>query len=84
MNTEVEIEPPGLDFDEDDDGEPYTTVHVAIIEMDGTRRAGYGGVPGDATDETMAAALVDALYAVAASRGPGLTTALKLRLEQAR
>lgn len=85
MNTDVEIEPPGLGFDEDDDdGEPYTAVHVAVIEADGTRRAGYGGAPGNADDDAVAAVLVDALHAVAASRGPGLSAAVNRKLKEAR
>lgn len=82
MNTiETEIEPPDLDEDEEG-GDPYTTVHVAIVESDGTRRAGYGGSPGNADDDTVAAVIVDAVRAVAASRGPGLVAALDRRLRE--
>lgn len=85
MQIDTEIEPPGLDLDEEDDGgEPYTAVHVAIIEADGTRRAGYGGAPGTADDEAVASVLVDAIHAVAAARGPGLSAALARRLKEPR
>ena len=75
-----DIEPPGLDTDEDDDGDPYTGVHITIVEHDGTRRAGYGGIPGNASDTDVAAALTAGLRAVAASRGPGLVRAVRAQL----
>lgn len=83
MDLQTEIEPPGLDLDEDDDGEPYVGVHVALIEHDGTRRAGYGGIPASADDpDTVAAALIDALVGVAATRGPELHAAVARRIRR--
>lgn len=78
-DVETEIEPPGLDFD-DDDGHDSTVVHVAVVELDGTRRAGYASVPGDASDDDLADCLVAALRGAAACRGPGLVAALNRRL----
>lgn len=76
-DIETEIEPPGLDFDEDDDDDEGVSAYVGVTEMDGTRRAGYGHTPGDATDTEVATMLVDCLVAAAAARGPGLSEAVR-------
>lgn len=81
-SVDVEIEPPGLPVDEDDDGEPYTAVHVLIGEHDDTRRAGYCAVPGNGSDADVADCMLAALRAVAAARGPGLVAALEQRLQK--
>lgn len=80
IDVETDIEPPGLDSDEGGDGPPYVTVHVALVESDGTRRAGYAGVPVDSTDDGLADAMIACLRGAAAMRGPGLVAAVERRL----
>lgn len=79
-DVETEIEPPGLDLDEDDGDRDGVSVHVGLFEVDGTRRAAYALVPGDATDDDLAAALVDCLFGAAACRGPSLAEAVARQL----
>lgn len=80
IHVETVVEPPGLDHLTEDDGDPYICVHAALIEADGTRRAGYAGVPADATDAELVDALVACVRGVAAMRGPGLVAAVEGRL----
>lgn len=81
MDVETEIEPPGLDADEDYDPD-CIRVHTALWEADDTRRAAYSAVLLDADDDTIAAAMVETVIGAAAMRSPQLVEALRRRMRR--
>lgn len=83
MIVDTEIEPPGLDDDEDE-GPDRLGVHCGLIEADDTRRAAIVHLPPDADDETVADAMIAAMRGAAALRGPQLLEALRRRLWESR
>lgn len=77
IDVDTEIEPPGLDGDEDAEDEPHIAITCAMQEADDTRRAAYSAVAPDADDVTIAAAMVETMVGAAAMRGPALVEALR-------
>lgn len=78
MDVETSIEPPV--FEAEDDDRPSVFVAANLIENDGTYRNANATVPGEATNEQLADALIACVRGAAAMRGPGLVAAVERRL----
>lgn len=78
----TELQPPGLDGDQDDDGPPRLMVVAWVSEADDTDRAGVTNLAPDADDTAIADAMVRCMEGAAAMRSPGLLAVLRQRMRQ--